>query len=134
MEPMLPLVRVGRTIVVVKMEIIGHILTNTITDGGLGANVLPKESWKALGKLILCAPTFHLVGANEHGIKPLGTLMVQKVTVGTPQYFHDFVVITLEKGGYNTPVDRGWPITTKANHNWKKNTLSIESKVPGSLD
>lgn len=38
----------------------------------------------------------------------------------------DFVVIPLKKKGYDTILGRGWLVTTKVNHNWKKNTLSME--------
>lgn len=39
-----------RTPAVVEMEIMGCKLSNTIVDGGSGVNVLPEETWKALGK------------------------------------------------------------------------------------
>lgn len=81
LDPMLFSVEIGRTLAVIEMEIMGHKLTNTIMDGKSGVNILPKETWKALGKPTLWPPTFHLVGADQHGIKPLGTLMAQKVTV-----------------------------------------------------
>lgn len=54
----------GRTPVVVEMEIMG-----------LRINILPEETWKAFDKLMLWSPTFHLVGADQLGIKPLGMLM-----------------------------------------------------------
>ena len=72
-------IEMGRTPSVVEMEIMGCKLTNTIVDGGLGVNVLPEETWKAIGKPTLWPPTFQLVGANQHGIKPIGTLMGEKV-------------------------------------------------------
>lgn len=43
---------------------------------------------ECLGKLTLWPPTFQLVGANQHGIKPLGTLMAQKVTIGMEYFSH----------------------------------------------
>lgn len=126
-DPMLMTVGVGRTPAVVEMEIMGYKLTNTIVDGGSAVNVLAEETWKALGKPTLWPTTFHLVGANQHGIKPIGTLMGQKVTIGTQQFFLDFMVISLERKGYDALLGRGWLIMAKADHNWKKNTLSIES-------
>ena len=54
--------------------------------------------------------------------------MGQKVIVGTQQFFLNFVVITLEKKGYDALLGRGWLVATKATHNWKRNTLSIESE------
>ena len=48
--------------------------------------------------------------------------------VGTQQFFMEFVVITLEKKGYDTLLGKGWLVVAKATHNWKQNTLSIESK------
>lgn len=54
--------------------------------------------------------------------------MGQKVTIGTQQFFLDFMVISLERKGYDALLGRGWLIMAKADHNWKKNTLSIESE------
>ena len=55
--------------------------------------------------------------------------MGQKVVIGTQQFFLDFVLITLEKKGYDTALlGRGWLVTAKATHNWQRNTLSIESE------
>lgn len=54
--------------------------------------------------------------------------MGQKVVIDTQQFFLDFVVITLEKKGYDALLERGWLVTMKATHNWKRNTLSIESE------
>ena len=51
--------------------------------------------------------------------------MGQKVVIETQQFFLDFVVIALEKG-YDALLGGGWLISAKANHNQKKNTLSIE--------
>lgn len=64
-DPMLMTVGVGRTLAVVEMEIMGYKLTNTIVDGGSAVNVLPEETWKALGKPTLWPPAFHLVGADQ---------------------------------------------------------------------
>lgn len=47
-----------RTPTLVEIEIIGCKLTNTTVDGGLGVNVLPEETWKALGEPTLWPPTF----------------------------------------------------------------------------
>lgn len=52
----------GMTPAVVEMEIMGCKLSNTIVDGGLGVNVLPDETLKALRKPTLWSPTFQLVG------------------------------------------------------------------------
>lgn len=52
--------------------------------------------------------------------------MGQKVIVGTQQFFLDFVVITLEKKGYDALLGREWLRLAKANHNWKRNTLPIQ--------
>jgi len=51
--------------------------------------------------------------------------MGQKVVTGTQQFFLDLVVITLEKKTYDALLGRGWLVTEKANHNWKKNTPTI---------
>lgn len=91
-DPMLLTVSIGQKSTVVEMEIMGQKLNNTIVDGSSRVNVLPEETWRGLGK-----PTFHLVSADQHGIKPLGTLMAQKVVVGTQHFFLDFVVIPLER-------------------------------------
>lgn len=127
-DPMLMTVGVGRTPAVVEMEILGFRLTNTIVDGGSAVNVLPEETWKTLGRPTLWPPAFHLVGADQHGIKPLGTRMGQKVTIRTQHFFLDFMVISLERKGYDALLGRGWLVTAKVDHNWKKNTLSIESE------
>ena len=89
----------GRTLTVVEMEIMGCKLSNTIVDGGSGLNFLPKETWKAIGKPTLWPLTFQLVGADQHGIKPIGTLMGQKVVISKQQFFLDFVVITWRRKG-----------------------------------
>lgn len=52
--------------------------------------------------------------------------MAQPVTIGTQPFLLDFVVIPLKKKGYDAILGRGWLVTTKVNHNWKKNTLSME--------
>lgn len=83
MEPMLFIIGIGRTPTIVEIEILGRKLTNAIVDGGSGVNVLPEVTWQALGKPMLWPPTFHLVGVDQLGIKPLGTLMGQKVIMGT---------------------------------------------------
>ena len=67
---------------VVEMGILGNVLTDTIVDGGSDVNVLPKDVWKKLGQPTLWPPTFQLLMADQHGIKPLGTLMAQPVTIG----------------------------------------------------
>lgn len=87
--------------------------------------MLPEETWKQLGKPTLWPSTFNLVGADQHGIKPFGTLMAQQVTTGT-QPLLDFVVIPLKKKGYDAIVGRGWLVTVKVNQNWQRNTLSME--------
>ena len=76
----------------------------------------------------LWPPTFQLLGVDQHEIKTIATLMGQKVIVGTQQIFLDFVVITLEKKEYHALLGRGWLVTTKATHNQKRNTQSIESE------
>ena len=38
------------------------------------------------------------------------------------------MVITLVKKGYDALLGRGWLVVEKTNHNWKQNTLSIESE------
>lgn len=96
----------GRTPNVVEMEIMGCKLTNAILDKGLAVNVLPEETWKALGKPTLWPPTFQLVGADQHGIRHIGMLMGQKVVIDTQQFFLDFVVINLEKNEYNALLGR----------------------------
>lgn len=128
MDPMLLTVNNGRHPAVVEMGILGTILIDTIVDGGSRVNVLPEATWKKLGKPTLCPPTINLLGADQQGIKPLGTLMAQPVTVGTQPFVLDFVVIPLNQKGYDTILGRGWLVTAKANHNWKRNTLSMESK------
>ena len=54
----------GRMLVVVEMEIMGYKLSNTIIDGGSKVNVLPEDTWKAIGKPTLWSPKFQLVGAD----------------------------------------------------------------------
>ena len=73
-------------------------------------------------------PTFQLLTADQHGIKPLGVLMAQPVTIGTQSFLLDFVVIPLKRRGYDTILGRGWLVQAKVNHDWKKNTLSIERR------
>lgn len=107
----------GRHPAVVEMGILGTILTDTIVDGGSGVNVLPKDTWKKLGKPTLWPPTFNLLGADQHGIKPLGMLMAQQVTVGAQPFVLDFVVIPLKQKGYDAILGRGWLVAAKANHN-----------------
>lgn len=93
---MLLTVNNGRHPSVVEMGILGTILMDTIVDGGFGVNVLPEDTWKKLGKLTLWPPMFNLLSADQHGIKPLGTLMSQQVIVGAQPFVLDFVVIPLK--------------------------------------
>lgn len=125
-DPMLLALSSGRHPAVVEMGIRGTILKDTIVDGGSRVNVLPEETWKRLGKPTLWPPTFNLVGADQHGIKPLGLLMAQQVTIGTQPFLLDFVVIPLKKKGYDAILGRAWLINARVNHNWKKNTLSMQ--------
>lgn len=74
-NPMLLTVSIGRRPAMVEMEIMGQKLTNTIVDGKSDVNVIPEETWKGLGKPTLWLLTFYLVGVDQHGIKPLETLM-----------------------------------------------------------
>ena len=76
----------GRHPAIVEMGILGHILTDTIVDGGSGVNVLPEETWRKLGQPTLWPPKFQLLTADQHGIKPLGILMAQQVTIGTQPF------------------------------------------------
>lgn len=74
-DPMLLTMGIGRKSAIVKMEIMGCKLTNAIIDKGSSVNVLQEETWKVLGKPPLWPLTFHLVGADQHDIKPLGMLI-----------------------------------------------------------
>ena len=85
-DPMLLTLMTGRHSTVVEMGILGKVLTDTIVDGGSGVNVLPEDTWKKLGKPTLWPPAFQLLTADQHGIKPLGILKVQPVTVGTQPF------------------------------------------------
>lgn len=98
-DPMLLVVNSGCHPTMVEMGILGMTLTNTIVDGGSGVNVLPKETWKKLGKPTLWPPTFNLLGADQQGIKPLETLMAQQMMIGTQPFLLDFVVIPLNGKG-----------------------------------
>lgn len=91
-------------------------------------NVLPEDTWKRLGQSTLWPPTFHLLIADQHGIKPLGVLMAQPVMIGTQQFLLDVVVIPLKRKGYHAILVHGWLIQAKVKHDWKKNTLSLERK------
>ena len=121
-------VGLGRAPAMVEMEIMGYKLSNTITNGGSRVNVLSEDTWKAIGKPTLWPPKFQLVGADQHSIKPIGTLIGQKIIIGTQQFILDFVVITLEKKGYDALLGRGWLVVARATHNRKRNTLTIESE------
>lgn len=48
----------------VLMAIFGTTICQTIVDGGLGANVLPKTSWISLGRLEVVAPHYSIRLAN----------------------------------------------------------------------
>lgn len=74
-DPMLLALNTGRHPAVVEMGILGILLIDTIVDGGSGVNVLLEETWKKLGQSTLWLPTFQIVSADQHDIKPLGTLM-----------------------------------------------------------
>ena len=54
--------------------------------------------------------------------------MAQPMTIGTQLFLLDFVVIPLKRRGYDAILSRGWLVQAKVKHDWKKNTLSIESK------
>ena len=110
------------------MGILGTILTDTIVDGGSRVNVLPEDTWKKLGQPTLWPPTFQLLTIDQHDIKPLGILMAQPMTIGTQSFLLDFVVIPLKRRGYDAILGRGWLAQAKAKHDWKRNTLSMESK------
>ena len=109
------------------MGILGTTLPDTVIDGGSGVNVLPEETWKQLGQLTLWPPIFQLFTANQHGIKPLGTLIAQFITIETQPFLLDFVVIPLKRKGYDAILRWGWLVQAKVKHDWKRNTLSMES-------
>lgn len=117
-----------RPLAIVEMGILGTILTNTIVDRGSGVNVLPEDIRKKLGQPTLWPPTFQLLTADQHGIKPLGTLMAQPVTIGMQPFLLDFVVIPLKRRGYDAILGRGWLVQAKVKHDWKRNTLSMECR------
>ena len=54
--------------------------------------------------------------------------MAQQVTIGTQPFLLDFVVIPLKWRGYDAILGRGWLVQAKVKHDWKRNTLSMESK------
>ena len=96
-DPMFLALTTRRHPAVVEMGILGNVLTDTIVDGGSGVNVLLEDTWKKLGKPTLWPPTFQLLTADQHWIKPFGTLRVQPVTIGTQPFLLDFVVIPLKR-------------------------------------
>lgn len=53
--------------------------------------------------------------------------MAQPVTIGTQSFLLDFVVIPLKRR-YDAILGQGWLIKEKLKHDWKKNTLSMESR------
>lgn len=65
--------------------------------------------------------------ADQHGIKPLGTLIAQPVTIETQPFLLDFMVIPLKRKGYDAILGQGWLVQAKVKHDWKRNTLSMES-------
>ena len=101
-------IKMWRTPTVVEMEILGCKIFDTIVDGGSGVNILFEETWKAIGKPTHRPPTFQLVGIDQHEIKPIGTLTGQKAIIGTQHFLLDFIIITLEKKGYDVLLGRGW--------------------------
>jgi len=54
--------------------------------------------------------------------------MGQKVIIGTHVFLLNFVVISLQKKAYDALLGRGWLVATRADVNWKNNTISIENK------
>ena len=124
-DPILLALTTGRHPTIIEMGILGNVLTDTIVDGGSCVNVLPEDTWKKLGKPTLWPPTFQLLTADQHGIKPLGTLRAQPVTIGTQPFLLDFVVIPLKRKGYDAILGRNWLVQTKVKHDWKRNTLSM---------
>lgn len=74
-DPIVLALNTGRHPVVVEMAILLTVLTDTIVGGGSRVNVLPEEAWQRLGKPTLWSPTFQLLEADQHVIKPIGTLM-----------------------------------------------------------
>ena len=103
----------GRHPTVVEMGILGHVLTDTIVDGGSGVNVLPEETCKKLGQPTLWPPKFQLLTADQHSIKPLGILRAQPVMIGTQSFLLDFIVIPLKRKGYDAILGRGWLIQAR---------------------
>lgn len=126
-DPRLVVVNTGRNPTIVEMGILGTILTDIIVDGGSRVNVLPEETWRKLGKSTLWPSTFNMLGADQHGIKLIGIVMGQQVTIGMKPFIPDFMVIPLKKKGYDAILGRGWLVAAKATHNWNKNTLSMEN-------
>lgn len=63
-NPMLLALTSGRHPAVVKMRILGNVLTETIIDEGSGVNVLSEDTWKKLGNSMLWPPAFQLLTAD----------------------------------------------------------------------
>ena len=61
-------------------------------------------------------PTFELLMADEHRIKPLEVLMAQLVTIRTQSFLLDFAVIPLKRKGYDAILGRRWIIQAKVKH------------------
>ena len=59
--------------------------------------------------------------------------MAQPVTIGIQPFLLDFVVIPLKRKGYDAILGQGWLVQARVKHDWKKNTLSMESKGRNSL-
>ena len=89
-------------------------------------NILLEETWKGLGKPILWPPTFQLVDVDQHGIKPIKTLMAQWVMIGTHPFIWNSMVIPLKRKGYDIILKRGWLLQVRLNHDWNRNIFSME--------
>ena len=72
-DPMLLALNMGRHLAVVETGILGTLLTYTIVDEGFDVNILPEEMWKKLGQPTLWLPTFQLLSADQHKVKPLSS-------------------------------------------------------------
>ena len=52
--------------------------------------------------------------------------MVWTVKIETQAFLLDFMVIPLNRKGYDAILERGWLVQAKVKHDWKRNTLSME--------
>jgi hypothetical protein len=98
-------------------------------DLGSDVNILPKNTWEALGKLQLTYSLIQLRMANQYCIFPIGRLENVEIDVAVVKNVANFEVIEImgDKDPYHALLGINWAYENYALIDLKKDTMTFEA-------